>query len=105
MGSLGFSFSMIASLSPALVESRLVSSSMGCVSRIVAPSLSSVSVVSLSPGTQRRVRNLRLRVSASPSIETAQDSDVSVGSSAISKKVSLFFLSSKSLKFSACLCT
>ncbi|VVB10442.1 unnamed protein product [Arabis nemorensis] len=82
MGSLGFSFSK----SPTLIESRLVSS-MGCVSKIVAPSLSSVSVVSSSPGTKRRVRNLGLRVSASPSIETEPDSDVSVVSSATSKKV------------------
>lgn len=86
MGSLGFSFSMIASLSPTLAESRL-----GCVSTIVAPSLSSVSVVSSSPVTKRRARNLGLRSSASPSMETTPDSDVSVVSSATSKKVSLFF--------------
>lgn len=91
MGSLGFSISMIASLSPTLTKSRLISS-MGCVSTIVAPSLSSVSVVSSSPGTKRRVRNLWLRASMSASVETAPDSDIDVVSSATTKQVSLFFL-------------
>ncbi|KAG7545156.1 Protein/nucleic acid deglycase DJ-1 [Arabidopsis suecica] len=86
MGSLGFSISMIASLSPTLTESRLIYS-MGCVSTIVAPSLSSVSVVSSSPGTRRRDRNLRLRSSMSPSMVTTPDSDVGVVSSATTKKV------------------
>ncbi|KAL1215803.1 DJ-1-like protein C [Cardamine amara subsp. amara] len=86
MGSLGFSISMIASLSPTLTESRLFSS-MGCVSTIVAPSLSSVSVVSSSHGSRRRVQNLGLRASMSLSMETTPDSDVGVVSSATTKKV------------------
>ncbi|CAH2076935.1 unnamed protein product [Thlaspi arvense] len=86
MGSLGFSLSMIASLSPTLTDSRLVSS-VGCISTIVAPSLSSISVV-YSPVTKRRARNSGLRYSAaSPSMETTADSDVSVVSPATSKKV------------------
>ncbi|EFH43397.1 DJ-1 family protein [Arabidopsis lyrata subsp. lyrata] len=86
MGSLGFSISMIASLSPTLMESSLISS-IGCVSTIVAPSLSSVSVVSSSPGTRRRGRNLRLRSSMSPSMVTTSGSDVGVVSSATTRKV------------------
>ncbi|ESQ53738.1 hypothetical protein EUTSA_v10025121mg [Eutrema salsugineum] len=81
MGSFGFSLSMIASsLSPNLTESRLISS-MGTVSTIVDPSLS----ISLVP--KRRPRNLGLRSSTSPSIETTLDIDVGVVSSATSKKV------------------
>ncbi|OAO96833.1 unnamed protein product [Arabidopsis thaliana] len=77
---------MIASLSPTLMESRLISS-MGCVSMTVAPSLSSVSVVSSSLGTTRRDRTLKLRSSMSPGMVTTLDSDVGVGSSATTKKV------------------
>ncbi|CAH8274403.1 unnamed protein product [Arabidopsis lyrata] len=77
---------MIASLSPTLMESSLISS-IGCVSTIVAPSLSSVSVVSSSPGTRRRGRNLRLRSSMSPSMVTTSGSDVGVVSSATTRKV------------------
>ncbi|CAB80119.1 putative protein [Arabidopsis thaliana] len=91
MGSLGYSISMIASLSPTLMESRLISS-MGCVSMTVAPSFSSVSVVSSSLGTTRRDRTLKLRSSMSPGMVTTLDSDVGVGSSATTKKVSPFFL-------------
>lgn len=77
---------MIASLSPTLMESRLISS-MGCVSMTVTPSLSSVSVVSSSLGTTRRDRTLKLRSSMSPGMVTTLDSDVGVGSSATTKKV------------------
>lgn len=103
MGSLVFSISMIASLSPTLMESSLISS-IGCVSTIVAPNLSSVSVVSSSPGTRRRGRNLRLRSSMSPTMEIKPDSDVGVVSSATTKKVSLFLWLLITLKSPACLC-
>lgn len=68
------------------MESRLISS-MGCVSMTVAPSFSSVSVVSSSLGTTRRDRTLKLRSSMSPGMVTTLDSDVGVGSSATTKKV------------------
>lgn len=106
MGSLGFSISMIASLSPTLMESRHISS-MGCVSTIVAPSLSTVSVVSSSPGVKRSARSFGFKVSMSPSMETTPDSDVGVVSSATTKKVFLLFsccLTHSKLKSPACLC-